>query len=197
MRKFTFIAFLLSITLPLFSQNEVEVKVEIEDDFAVEETVEEVEDSIVDIDIEWEEYVSEEYSIQLLFPKDSKIETSTNGDWGMLFAKTPNDGVEIHMMASKNKKSLVDNKSYVSKKMGIPSGSFTEVDMRKSNDLSFTVYYAEGIIEQDGYQSAIFVILAQHLSKDISYIFTLYTDKSTFEVYRDDFSYWYENIQGI
>ena len=101
------------------------------------------------------------------------------------------------MMATDNKKSLVGNKSFASKKLGIPSANFTEVDMKKENDLSFTVYYAEGIIEADGYQSAIFVILAQHLTRDISYMFSLYTDVETFELYRDDFSYWYGNIHGI
>ena len=197
MRKSTIIFILFSIITPVFSQEDVEKKVTVEDNFAVKETVEEEEDSIVNIDVVWEDFVSEEYSIRFLLPKDSKIESTTNGDWGMLFAKSPKGGVEIHLMSTDNKKSLVGNKSFASKKLGIPSEGFTEVDMKKENDLSFTVYYAEGIIEEDGYQSAIFVILAQHMSKDISYMFSLYTDVKTFEIYRDDFSYWYENIQGI
>ncbi|MCH2046529.1 MAG: hypothetical protein MK212_20605 [Saprospiraceae bacterium] len=180
------------IALPLYAQEE---KAVIEDDLATE-VVEEVEDEVEDVDVEWETYTSEEFAIELLFPKGSKIEANSNGDWKVLYAVSPK-GVEVHMMASNNHKKDLGNKFYVAKKLGMPAGTFTEVGQSNHNDLSLTVFYAEGIIEPDGYQSAVFAIVGNHDSKGYNYLFTLYTDIKSFEDYREHFIFWYENIKGL
>lgn len=151
--------------------------------------------TMVQADVDWIEYVAEDYAIKFPVPRGMEISEKENGKWGMMTGTFHDGDVKLVVQGTKERKSLDEIEEYGLKDLGVRQRDYTMVDEGTRDGLTYRTYIFNGM--SHGVETSLAVFVAQHETKAISYIGYIRAEIGTVKQYAPNFYQWYKNVRGI